>query len=71
MKKKKLIDSINHFDRFDTDKYIDVINAKNGIYDEQEHIEKQLNVGCMEFIKAVLFLIILTFLIYTLCFINE
>lgn len=27
----KLIDRINHFDRFNTDKYVEVVNAKNGI----------------------------------------
>jgi|688.fasta_scaffold1412056_2 hypothetical protein len=68
--KKKLIDSIEHFDRFDTDKYVEVVNAKNGIYDEEEHINKQFNQGCMEFFKAIIFLTILTFTIYALCFIR-
>lgn len=68
---KKLIDSIEHFDRFDTDKYVEVVNAKNGIYDEEEHINKQFNQGCLEFFKAIVFLIVLTSVIYFLCFINE
>lgn len=68
---KKLIDSIEHFDRFDTDKYVEVVNAKNGIYDEEEYINKQINQGCLEFFKAIIFLIVLTSVIYFLCFINE
>lgn len=68
---KKLIDSIEHFDRFDTDKYVEVVNAKNGIYDEEEHVNKQFNQGCLEFFKAIIFLTVLTFLIYATCFLGE
>jgi hypothetical protein len=67
---KKLIDSIEHFDRFDTDKYVEVVNAKNGIYDKVK-TNKQFNQGCMEFFKAIIFLTVLTFLIYALCFLGE
>jgi hypothetical protein len=67
MKEKKVIDSIMHFDRFNTDLYREVINTKNGMqyrdYKDEE-FEPNRNLGCIMFIiYSMIFLFVLAVLI--------
>lgn len=67
--KKNLLKSIFHFDRFDVEQYQKIINAKNGV-SEEEKINKKFDYQLFILkIVVVSFLILLTILsILTICF---
>lgn len=66
--KKKLIDSIEHFDRFDTDKYVEVVNAKNGV--ERTQIERETGSGCVGLTLALIGVVTIATIIYIICFLR-
>jgi len=64
MKRPNLIDRIMFFDRFDTDKYTEFLEArkvKEPI--EAEKVEFKSNYGCLQMIQAFLYFILLSLVI--------
>ncbi len=67
---KKLIDSIMHFDRFNTDLYREVINTKNGKMEERDYQDEVENpLGYAVWFAYIFVFVLVTILIGLVCFI--
>jgi len=67
MKRPNLIDRIMFFDRFDTDKYTEFLEArkvKEPI--EPEKVEFESNYGCLQMIQTLLYIVLLLLVIVAL-----
>lgn len=63
---KSLSDRIMHFDRFDTDKYIEVVNAKNGIEKREELISSVVKDFTIQF-GLLIIILIMILSVFRLC----
>lgn len=67
MKRPNLIDRIMFFDRFDTDKYNEFLEARKvKEHIEPEEIEFKNNYGCLQLIQIALYFILLCLVIILL-----